>query len=280
MVMLGGCDSMIPRYHQTRTMSVDHVAGSALSIETGNGSVSAIAGETDVVSISIDLFGPNQERLDEASVHWDRDQDQTLVLWVQWPGDRRRSNEGASWDIMLPDASGADIHSSNGSITIDGFSGHAELKSSNGKINVRRHDGSVHAGTSNGAINIEHISGELDLNTSNGRITVLDAFGPILAETSNGKVYVSTMDGNEGPIRVRTSNGSVDLDLGEGFVGLLKCQTGNGGIEIHDLDGASLIESSKHRLEMQFGDSNAVSAVRTSNGSIRVRRRMGEPIVP
>jgi len=272
-VMIAGCSTMGPKFHHTKSMVIDHVAGSALSIENSNGSITATAHERSDVSVSIDLFGNDVFRLEEASVHWERGPDQTLSLWVQWPGDKRKSGEGASWDIELPDATGAQIKSSNGSITIQGFSGHLELKSSNGKIQVRDHDGSFFADTSNGSIIAEHVSGEAEAYSSNGKIIVTDAFGPIHAETSNGRVYISTMDGNEGPVRVRTSNGRVELDLGEGFVGKLTCRTGNGNIGINDINGAQLIEVSKKRVELQFGDSDVVSAVKTSNGSVRIQNR-------
>ncbi len=272
--MLAGCGVMGQKYHHTKSMMIDHIAGAALSIESQNGSITAIAHERSNVSVIVDLYGHDEGRLEEASVHWERGADQTLSLWVQWPGDRRRSGEGASWDVELPDATGAQIKSSNGSITIEGFSGHLDLKSSNGRIQVRNLDGSFLADTSNGSIQAEHISGEAEMYSSNGKIIITDAFGPIRAETSNGKVYISTMDGNEGPIRVRTSNGRVDLDLGEGFVGKLTCRTGNGSVSVHDIQGAQLIEASKKRVELQFGDSDVVSAIKTSNGSVYIQNRL------
>jgi len=113
--------------------------------------------------------------------------------------------------------------------------------------------------------------------SSNGKVIITDAFGPIRAETSNGNIYVSTMDGNEGPIRLRTSNGRADLDLGDGFIGILKCQASNGKVHAIGIGGADMIESGKGKLELHFEGSTEVSAVKTSNGSVRVRSRHTEP---
>lgn len=274
---MSGCDSYGPKIHQMRTMQVPHLAGSAVSVTSANGWIDAIQVDRGDVGIEVDLYGRNEERLSFVTVHADRMGDDTLRVWIEWPGGKRENGEGATIALELPDADGIEAHSSNGHITIIGLSGHAQLKTSNGSIKIDLHDGSVFADTSNGKLQAERVSGEIEMYSSNGKIIITDAFGPVRAETSNGHVYISTMDGNEGPIRVRSSNGRVDLDLGDGFVGVLKCQAGNGKVSVAGLENAYLIESSKGRIELRFGDSSEVSAVRTSNGSVRVQSRHTEP---
>lgn len=274
---MGGCEVFGPKFHQPRSMQVPHISDSAINITSANGWIEAIQVDRADVGIEIDLYGRDEERLSFVTVHADRMGDDSLRVWVEWPGGKRENGEGSTISLELPDANGIDAQSSNGHITIVRLSGHAELKTSNGAITVDRHDGSVFADTSNGKIQVEHVSGELELYSSNGEVIITDAFGPIRAETSNGNVYVSTMDGNEGPIRVRSSNGRVDLDLGDGFVGVLKCQTSNGKVSVKGLENTRLIESSKGRIELRFGDSDEVSAIKTSNGSVRVKGRHTEP---
>ena len=275
---LSGCVSIGAREHYSKSMIVPHIAGSAIGIDTANGSIEAIAMDREDVSIQVDLSGNDLSRLLMAEVRVDRLDDNSLDIWIQWPGDKREKNEGASIAVELPGAASIVANSSNGGITISGLSGHAKLHTSNGSIKINQHDGSVFAETSNGTLQAEHISGEIEMYSSNGKVIVTDAFGPIRAETSNGNIYVSTMDGNEGPLRLRTSNGRANLDLGEGFVGILKCETSNGKVQAMDIGGASLIESGKGKLELHFDGSNEVSAVKTSNGSVRVRSRHTEPV--
>ncbi len=274
---MSGCDSYGPRIHQMRSMQVPHLAGSALSVTSANGWIEAIQVDRGDVGIEVDLYGRDEERLGFVTVHADRMGDDTLRVWIEWPGGKRENGEGATIALELPDADGIEAHSSNGHITIVGLSGHAELKTSNGSVKIDLHDGSVFADTSNGKLMAERVSGEIEMYSSNGKIIITDAFGPIRAETSNGHVYVSTMDGNEGPIRVRSSNGRIDLDLGDGFVGVLKCQTGNGKVHAVGIGGADMIESGKGILELHFEGSDEVSAIKTSNGSVRVQSRHTEP---
>jgi len=276
-LLLAGCDSYGPKAHQYRSMQVPHIAGTPVSINNANGWIEAIQTERADIGIEDDLYGRDQERLGFTTIHADRMGDNTLRVWIEWPGGKRENGEGSTISIQLPDATGITAQSSNGHITITGLSGHAELNSSNGPITVDRHDGSIFAETSNGTVKAEHVSGDIEMYSSNGSVIITDAFGPIRAETSNGNIYVSTTDGNTGPIRIRTSNGRIDLDLGDGFEGRIKAQNSNGKITVVGLDNARLIESSRHAVELHIGDSNEVSAARTSNGSVRIRGRHTEP---
>jgi len=258
-------------------MQVAHIPETALDIKNANGSIKALGIDREDVSIEIELYGRDAERLTFATVHADRLGDNTLSVWVEWPGGNRQNGEGSSIDIQLPNALNVNAKSSNGKISVEGFSGFAELNTSNGSIIVERHDGSIHAITSNGNLKAEHVSGEIEMYSSNGNAIVTDAFGPIRTETSNGNIFVSTMDGNEGPVRIRTSNGRIDLDLGDGFVGVLKCQTSNGKVLVSGIENAQFIQSSGQAVELRVGDSDEVSGVKTSNGSVRVRNRHAEP---
>lgn len=270
---LGGCAGYNTTHRETRVMQVPHIAGTALHIQNANGTIEALARDREDVSLEVKLYGPDLERLGFANVHADRTGDSTLRVWVEWPGGQRRGGEGAAISVNIPDADGVTARTTNGHIVIEGLAGHADLESSNGAIRADKHDGSVHAVTTNGSLQAEHISGPIEMFSTNGRILVTDAFGPIRAETTNAGVYISTMDGNRGPLRVRTTNGRIDLDLGEGFEGILRCDTSNGKVQVSDLDDARLVESSSRSVELRIGDSDEVSAARTTNGSIRVRGR-------
>ena len=276
-LLLSACDSMGTKYHERRSMKVPHQTSTPLEVQNANGWVDAIQKDRSDVSIEVELYGSNRERLQFATVHADRMGDNTLRVWVEWPGGSRKQSEGSSIAIEIPNASKVDAKTSNGHLTIDGLSGHANLVTSNGAIHAYRHDGSIYAHTSNGSLRAEQVSGDIEMFSSNGPVSITDAFGPIRAETSNANVYVSTMDGNQGPIRILSSNGRIDLDLGEGFEGILKCDTSNGKVQVVGLDNARLVESSGRSIELRVGESQEISAVKTSNGSVRVRGRQAEP---
>ncbi len=273
MTLLAGCSTLGSLHHETRTMNVAHAAGSALSVVTANGAAHTERTMREDVFVEFDLFGPDEERLSFVNVHADRQGDGSLRVWVDWPGGQRKGNEGANIRIQIPDAIGVDVRTSNGAITLSGLAGHAKLHTSNGGVVVRDHSGSVDAESSNGSLRLERVDGDIIGDTSNGAIVVVDAFGKVELDTSNGRVFVSTAHTNPGPVRVSTSNGSVELQLGDGFEGVLRLTSSNARISAKGFENARLIESSKHALEMKIGSDETISAVRTSNGSVRVSPR-------
>ncbi|MBL4591694.1 MAG: hypothetical protein JKY96_07010 [Phycisphaerales bacterium] len=271
--MLAGCSVLGPIVHEERVMSVAHVNGTALSILTANGSILGEREARGDVLIEVDLYGPDSERLRFANVHADRQGDGSLRIWVEWPGGKRRGNEGASIDVFIPDAVGVDASSSNGNITLLGLAGPATLESSNGNITVIGHSGSVNADTSNGKIRLDGVDGDIIADSSNGTVTIDDAFGLVQVDTSNANVFVSTAHSNPGPVRVSTSNGNVTLHLGDGFEGVLRVRTSNGSIGAQGFTGSTMVKTSKNHLEVKVGSSDEISAVRTSNGNVRISGR-------
>ncbi len=284
MAMLGGAGVLLAangcgfanqfkdKVHLTSLQSIPHIAGSALSIETANGSVSVEAADRADVGIEVDLYGHDEARLQQAIIHAQRADDGSLSIWVEWPG-KRRNGEGASIEIDIPDVDGLEVASSNGAIAISGLAGHAELQTSNGSINIQQHNGSAWAKTSNGSISAQQVSGGLDLHSSNGKAVISDAGGTVRVQTSNGSIKVSMADSNMSPIDLNTSNGGVTVEVGDRFQGVLKCNTSNARIKL-DIEGQpELSKSAKGSMRLEFEGSDELSTIKTSNGSVRVVKR-------
>lgn len=274
-VLLAGCEGIGQKYHDTRVMRVAHVPNKALDIVTANGSIKAEQEAREDVSIEVELYGYDAERLDFATVLANRQGDGTLRVSIDWPGGKRRDGEGAKIKVYIPDAHDVSAKTSNGAIALLGLDGEAYVSTSNAPVTIHNHDGDIDANTSNGSINIENASGNIRFDSSNARVQISDAQGEVQGDTSNGSIYISTADGASGPIRVRTSNGRVELDLGYGYEGVLGIKTSNGRIKTEGLTDARLVESSNNSLKLQMGNSDEISAVQTSNASVRVHGRSG-----
>lgn len=270
---MSGCESLSPRVYDYRVMKVAHIPNTSLDLVTANGSIKAMHEDRADVAVEVELYGYDSERLDFATVHADRMGDRSLRVWVDWPGGKRQKGEGAKIEIYLPGANGVQAKTTNGAVTIGGLGGEARVQTSNGAVQVSNHLGNMDLSTSNGSIRVDDSNGDIQFNTSNGRILISNATGVVEGDTSNGNLYVSTADDASGPIRIRTSNGRVELDLGYGYEGILRISTSNGKIKTDGLHDARLIQSSNNALELQMGESDEISAVRTSNGSVRVHGR-------
>jgi Tfp pilus assembly protein FimT len=269
--LLGGCGATTPRYTEDRSMTVPHRPGTPVAVVNANGSVTVESHAGPDVRIEARLASDSPERLAFARLNAAREGDERLRVWVEWPGGDRRGNEGASIRVYLPDADGVDIRTSNGSVRVAGLAGTADIATSNGSIVVQDHAGRVRGRTTNGTLRAENTVRSVELFSSNGAATILNAGGPVRVETTNGSVRVTTTPDNAGPVRLRTTNGSVSLDLGPAFAGRLRLGTSGDRISVQGFGGARMIESRGDTVEMQVGDDETISAVRTTNGSVRVR---------
>lgn len=273
-LLLAGCGGWSPaRFTRTDTLTTNHVNASALDIEVANGSVSVGPASGDVVTIEAVIKALTQERLDGTHVVVSRQPDQTLNIRVDWPESGRKSNEGCSLTIGMPDAGAIALTSSNGRLEVGGVGSDVRLKTSNGRITVHGISGSVTARSSNGAIEVRDVPGTVAVETSNGALQLTGIGGPIDGSTSNGAIEVRLADGNAGPVDASTSNGGIRIDLGSAFVGELSLTTSNGKVRVEGASGAEVVELGKNGARLRFGDElGNRSRARTSNGSITVTR--------
>lgn len=273
---LSGCQFL--QMHQgSQTVNVPHVPGTMLRVNSSNGGISVHQYDGPDVEIVAHLKAVSAERLAAARVIAERDENNALCVFVDWPEGRRRSREGCTFEILVPDADGVVLQTSNGRLSLSGCSGTADLKTSNGQIEVSDHVGKLVGKTSNGRIEVERITGPVELESSNGAINVDDVTSSVGAKTSNGSVEIRLNHESAGPVVCATSNGSVDLTLGAMFVGELTAKTSNGRVYLENLQGAQVLSSGKTNVHVIVGEPAHKSTVKTSNGSIRVRQRL-EPL--
>ena len=270
-VVVGGCEwaGVTLVHRQITPMTVSHVAGKAIDVETQNGAISvAKSGASDVV-VRATIHATDEARANATSVKAERDADGTLVVRVLWPDGKRLNSEGCDIEIETPDAGGVKLRSSNGRLTLKGLSGKADLESSNGRIEVRGHAGDVLARTSNGAFEGKDIAGSLTMKTSNGRVNAENVAGSVDARSSNGAIEVRLAPSSAGPVTLQSSNGRITLKVGPSFAGALRCTTSNGGISA-TLPAGVKEAGSKRDKTYDFGGGGAASTISTSNGAIEV----------
>jgi len=258
----------------TRTVEVAHVAGAPVEVKTANGAVKIEAKPVSQVRVTATVRAQTQERLDATQVKVERGADNTLVVSVAWPDDRRRSNEGVSFEIAIPDAAGVKVKTTNGSISIAGLSGEAVLESSNGRVGVDGHTGPVRIDTSNGAVNVKDVAGPVSVEASNGGVELVRVGGPLVIDTSNGAVRVTLRDDATGPVKIDSSNGPVTLSVGRSFAGEIAMDTSNGSVKLEELPAATIVSMGRSSGRIRVGavgESVEQSRIDTSNGSITIK---------
>jgi len=254
-----GCDS--PRYKAKRTVKVEreHRAESGLQATTVNGALQVDAdSKRKVVSIEATLVarGHTQKEADrrvaEAKVLAYRDQEGDLIVKAEFP-EKKNSSDHASFKILLPDATGAKLHTTNGAITATGLAGLLDARTTNGQVKVSRHEG------------------EAVVHATNGSISMADHSGNVRVQTTNGAVVVNLKPDQKGPVQVKTTNGSVRLSVGAAFAGSIAARTSNGSVRLEDPSGHVKSKSlKKNRGRIEFEKPGEESSLRSTNGAIKV----------
>ncbi len=257
----------------TRTVEVAHVTGAPVDVRTANGAVRVEAKPVAQVRVTATVRAQSQERLDATQVRVERGADSTLLVSVLWPDDRRRSNEGVSFEIAIPDAGGVTVKTTNGSISTAGLSGEAVLESSNGRVTVDGHNGPVHINTSNGSVNVKD-AGSVWVESSNGGIELTRVATPVTVDTSNGSVRATLRNDASGPVKIDSSNGPITLTVGPAFAGEVVMDTNNASCKAEELPGATIVSMGRSSGRIRVGgvgSGGEESRLDTSNGSIVVK---------
>ncbi len=260
--LLTGCLSWnSPRFKAKRTVKLEreHKAESGLQATTVNGTLLVEASRKwKVVSIEARLVAQGDTQLEadrrvtEAKVHAYRDQKGDLIVKAEFPK-KERSNDQASFTILLPDVSGAKLHTINGSITATGLAGPLEVRTVNGGVRVSRHEG------------------DAVVHTTNGSISVADHGGNVRVQATNGAVVMALKPDQKGPVQVRTINGSVRLSVGAAFAGSIAARTSNGSVRLKDPGGHVKSKALKrNRGHIEFASPGEKSWLRSTNGAITV----------
>ncbi|WP_031516158.1 DUF4097 family beta strand repeat-containing protein [Streptomyces sp. NRRL F-5123] len=176
----------------------------AIRIDDSNGSV-RVEGSAGVSAVSVHREVHYRGDKPGATSHVDKG-----VLWLSGCG----RHCGADYVVTVPAGLAVAGGTSNGAITLKGV-GTADVHTSNGKITVTGATGALKVRTSNGAVSVEGTRGGVDAQSSNGRITVTTPIPQdVRAHTSNASVTVTAAPAAY-RISAKTSNGAKTVDLAD-----------------------------------------------------------------
>jgi hypothetical protein len=151
------------------------------------------------------------------------------VLWLSGCG----HNCGADYVVTVPAGLPVTGGTSNGAVTLKGV-GAADVHTSNGKVTVAGATGAVKVRTSNGAVSIDGTRGGVDAQSSNGSVTVRTPTPQdVRAHTSNGSLTVTAAPAAY-RVSAKTSNAAKKVDLADDPAGTyrLDLSTSNGALTL------------------------------------------------
>lgn len=184
----------------------------------------------------------------------ERQSGNTVEIEVKFPHDSFFSfginHRNVEVTIQMPREGNASLHTSDGSIRLNGLKGIMDLNSSDGSLELDGVDGSLSAHTSDGHIRTVGRFDSLNLNTSDGHIdaTALPNSNVSRAwdiHTSDGSVTLRVPETLSANVEMHTGDGHIDFDLPLTVTGRFRDRTIsgklNGGgnlLSIHTSDGS------------------------------------------
>ena len=223
-----------------------------IEIRNINGSVEVSSWDKDAVEIvaykkvQADEREDARKYLSELEIDIEDDED-VISVEVDLPGKKEKNDGFFSW-----------IFSSGGVNSSVAFEIKVPLK----------FDLDIHS--TNGSVTVNKCNGRIRLKTVNGKITAKDIAGTISAKSTNGKIKItmSRVNPNE-DMALKTSNGSISLYLPKDVAVDIEARTANGRVDC-DFDIQREKSGGKSRLEGSINGGGPLLYLKTINGNIKI----------
>lgn len=250
-----------------------------VNVSTFDGSIEIRPWDKAEVQVVVEKRATNKEAAETIQVQTAQNGDQVSVD-VRVPrsegfGIHFHFNRSAKLIVSLPATSDITAKSGDGSIDVEGLTGHVDLRSGDGSIRGRELGGGVNAHTGDGSITLTGVNGALDVDTGDGSIVASGKFTTLRARSGDGSVKIEAAAGGTaaGEWNITTGDGSVTLALPDDFGAELDAHTGDGRIHMSDFSLSNVTgQLGKNTVRGRIGGGGPSVRVRTGDGSITLKR--------
>lgn len=182
--------------------------------------------------------------------------------------------EGMQRDVM--------VSAGNGSLKIQGVRGDLTLTASLGNAVVRNCEGTVDVTGHSGNVEVEDVRGDLTVRSALGQIKIVNVDGNITATGANGNIairglsYANQRTGKGNRTEISSSIGSIDIALPTPPSCQLMAATTLGTID-SEFQLPKIVKGMvSEACTTKLGQGLATISLKTTNGSIRIRKEHGE----
>ena len=231
---------------------------------------------------------------DKAPSGWFGNRGPSPVFRVTVPNRMDLSLATAGGNINVADIEGEIVaRTSGGKVVLGKTNGSVKGTTSGGSITVAQASGGVEAATSGGSVRLGSVGGDVVARTSGGSISVKSAQGSVFARTTGGSIELANVDGSidarttggsihaslsgqpDGDSALHTTGGSITLSLAEEIALDINART-IGGRVTADFPVTTQDSLGKSKLEASVNGGGPKLTLRTTGGSIRLRKLRGE----
>ncbi|MBW2270769.1 MAG: DUF4097 family beta strand repeat protein [Deltaproteobacteria bacterium] len=185
----------------------------------------------------------------------------------------RKWNRHGSVDleVCVPRNIELKVSSTSGKLCLQGLRAGVCAHSGNGSVRLVDIVGNIEITTANAKVSCACTSGRLVARSSNGKIVLGEHRGSIDATTSNGLIHVSLEQLSKEGIALATSNGRIILELPDHPDAEVDVRVDNGVIR-NEIELGNQVSETAGRLRGRLGCGGTPIRLRTSNGTVSLRR--------
>ncbi|MCC6164017.1 MAG: DUF4097 family beta strand repeat protein [Acidobacteria bacterium] len=194
-----------------------------------------------------------------------------------WRFSKHAVSRSARLIATVPAESRLRVNSGDGSVRVVRVRGTIEARTDDGRIVMREVGGDVVAHTGDGSVQVEDVDGRCRVSTRDGSVLVAGRLqGGIEARSGDGSVTIRAASGTivDEDWHIETGDGGVVLTLPDPVDARLDLETGDGRIALAGFPELSVARDGERRRRLQavLGDGQATLRVRTSDGTISLKR--------
>jgi DUF4097 and DUF4098 domain-containing protein YvlB len=175
--------------------------------------------------------------------------------------------------IQVPPESDLDIHTGDGSVTVQPVAGSIRIDTGDGSINANGLRGDIHLHSGDGHIEGSNFDGKLDVDTGDGHITISGRFDSLYLKTGDGSINASASPGSKitNPWNLHSGDGSITLRIPENFAADLDAHTGDGHINL-DFPVTVSGSLSESRVRGKMNGGGGTLEINSGDGSIHIEK--------
>ena len=231
-----------------------------LSVRTFDGSIEIRPWDKADVQVVVEKRGRDKSDIANIEVQTQQNGNHVEVLVKDTPMHGIGIHFGgrsAKLIVSMPASADVSARSGDGSIDVEGLTGHIQLQSGDGAIHAAR------------------VGGDIDVHTGDGSVTLSGKLTGVRARSGDGSVTIHADSGSTAgnDWDIATGDGSVTLAIPDDFGAELDAHTGDGGIHMQDVTLSNVTGTiGRNSLRGRLGNGGHNVRVRTGDGSITLKR--------
>lgn len=267
-VVAGGVSSVARADDWSKTYAISGHAN--LNVTTDDGEVNVTGADQKQIVAKVTTWGwkigPNDVDIQESQVG---DNVTITVKTPHWTFGW--GHKGLRIDLVVPRDLDANIHTSDGNVSVEGAGGNLRVETSDGNVTTQSLHGNILVHTGDGNITGQGFDGSLDAQSGDGNMTVQGRFDTVHVKSGDGNVEVDAANGSKVAARweILSGDGRVELRLPANLQADLNATTGDGEITL-GIPVQVLGTISRSSVHGKLNGGGMEIAVRSGDGSIHV----------